>query len=119
MSRAEKIINCPRCNKRCLATETTRPDARPLRKALKGMCLECCVSALFQDIGENGMGHALPPDFDPNGLRLPHIQRQFARVLEVGMSEANMDEIDWDEVIANWELPFPGKIKTAAPRRLF
>lgn len=106
----DKIVNCPRCQKRCLAGPDGNQEARPLRRARKGMCLECCVSGIFQSNSmERGIGFALPKNFDPEGLRLPHIQEQFSRVLQVGMSEANLEDIDWDEVIANWGLPFPKK----------
>lgn len=54
------------------------------------------------------MGHALQPDFDPEGLKLPHIQQAFARVLAVGASELTMQEINWDQVIAKWNLPVKG-----------
>ena len=36
--------------------------------------------AFFQEEGDRGIGFALPPNFDPEGLRRPHIQRQFVRV---------------------------------------
>jgi hypothetical protein len=48
------------------------------------------VAGFFQDEdGQRGIGFALPENFDPEGLRLPHLQELFARV------------------IANWHLPFP------------
>jgi hypothetical protein len=47
---------------------------------------------------------ALPPNFDPEGLRRPHIQRQFVRVLEAGGSELAMQEIDWTKVIEKWKV---------------
>jgi hypothetical protein len=94
---------CTRCGKQCVAEKSTKPAARPFRKALKGFCAACAVCLLLQD--PDGLGYALPPDFDPAGLKLPHIQAQFARVLHVGQSELPMDQIDWDEVIAKWNLP--------------
>ncbi len=108
----QKIVNCQRCNKRCIGMKSQRPEARPFKHALQGLCTECIVSQFFQNAdNEEGIGFALASaeNFTPEGLRLPHIQEQFRRVLEVGMSELIFDEIDWDEVIANWDLPFPGK----------
>jgi hypothetical protein len=61
---------------------------------------------LFQDV-DGGLGFALPDDFDPEGLRLPHIQEQFARVLSVGESELTMEQINWDAVIGKWRLNEP------------
>ena len=78
-------------------------SARPFRRAKCGFCTPCAVCSFFQDENENhGIGFALPLDFDPQGLLLPHIQRQFARVLEVGNSELTMEEIDWGKVIEKW-----------------
>jgi hypothetical protein len=64
----------------------------------------CAVCAFFQEEGDRGIGFALPPNFDPEGLRRPHIQRQFVRVLEAGGSELAMQEIDWTEVIEKWKV---------------
>jgi hypothetical protein len=62
----------------------------------------------FQDV-ENGLGHALTPRFDPQGLRLPHIQEHFRRVLAAGGSELTIEEIKWEEVIRKWRLPAPAR----------
>ncbi|NIA15163.1 MAG: hypothetical protein GWP08_13910 [Nitrospiraceae bacterium] len=40
----------------------------------------------------------------PDCLRLPHIQDQFAAVLATGKSDVNPDEIDWERVIALWDI---------------
>ena len=66
----------------------------------------------FQDTNENrGIGFALPAGFDPQGLKLPHIQKQFERLLSVGASELTMDEIDWDEVIRKWCLSEESEVR--------
>jgi hypothetical protein len=66
--------------------------------------VSCVVVRFFQDDGACGIGHALPPDFDPEGLKLPHIQQQFAQMLAIGCSELTMAQIDWDKVIAKWSI---------------
>lgn len=66
------------------------------------MCAACIVCYFFQD--ESGIGFALPPNFDPEGLKLPHIQAQFARVLLVGESELPADRINWGDVIRKWHI---------------
>jgi hypothetical protein len=110
------VVLCQRCAKRCRAGKG-RADSRPFRKAERGMCLECCVCALFQRPTDGdaalptALAMAVERGFKPEDLRLPHIQETFARLLNVGKSEATMEEIDWDEVIANWPLPFPGDKK--------
>jgi transcriptional regulator with XRE-family HTH domain len=39
----------------------------------------------------------------------PVIQAQFAKLFEVGQSDASVGEIDWESVVRNWDLPFPKK----------
>ena len=104
-----------------LRFRSEKPEARLFKKSLKGACLECTVAALFHDVGENGIGHVLPKNFNPESLRLPHLQSQFARMMDVGNSEADFSEIDWDEVIANWHLEFSAsqKVSRRHGKRLF
>jgi len=40
-------------------------------------------------------------------LRNPNIQRQFAAILQTGGSELSYEEIDWETVITQWDMPFP------------
>jgi hypothetical protein len=96
--------NCLRCNAPAKSKASTDSSSRPFRKALKGYCAACVVVRFFRGDVDTGIGFALPPDFDPQGLLLPHIQRQFERVLAVGNSELLASEIDWHEVIRKWAL---------------
>ena len=96
---------CQRCGDRCQASPANpSSDARPFRRAAKGNCAACAVCLFFQGDVDHGIGHALPPNFDPEGLKLPHMQAQFARVLAVGRSDLGMDEINWDAVIRKWNI---------------
>ena len=99
-----KVTRCIRCGDSGQGTSNSDSKARPFRRAARGFCTPCAVCAFFQD-SERGIGFALPPDFDPEGLRLPHIQQQFARVLAVGRSELTIEQIDWDKVIEKWSVP--------------
>lgn len=99
------LSQCTRCGDPGRASVGS-DTARPFRKALRGLCTPCAVCSFFQE-EENGLGFALPANFDPEGLRLPHIQQQFARILTAGNSELGMEEIDWARVIQKWEIvPF-------------
>ncbi len=100
----KKLTKCKRCGCEAIAEITSQPNARPFRKALRGYCIPCVVVRFFQGDEENGIGFALPLNFDPQGLKLPHLQAQFARVLTVGHSELGIEQIDWDQVIAKWRL---------------
>ncbi len=109
-------------------------SARPIRKWLpaRGYCPNCAITEFI--LGTPSMSQIVsgsmspkPPGMDaalyermaaderqrasqfPEAFRLPHIQEAFASMLRVGECEA-VEEIDWDEVIANWDLPFPRKM---------
>jgi hypothetical protein len=98
-----KTALCKRCGVPGRGEPNPDSTARPFRKAACGHCTACAVVLFFQD--EDSMGLALPPDFDPEGLRLPHVQQQFAKVLAVGNSELQFADIDWGEVIRKWRMP--------------
>jgi len=34
--------------------------------------------------------------------------------MKVGLADAKPDEIDWDRIVENWDLPFKKKIKSSA-----
>ena len=40
-------------------------------------------------------------------LKNPTIQKQFAEILQAGGSELLAENIDWETVINQWDLPFP------------
>lgn len=125
--------NCERCGVRLkIATEQT-PDARLLRKSLtaEGFCVNCCLTEWLQitepinDLLRSprcrtcgGMKYpkvfdkmcfCQPPQFPSIGemLDMPQIRECIGQLLLAGKSDAKFGEIDWLEVAANWDLPFP------------
>ena len=99
-------LSCVRCGRLCQSGESGNPEARPFRRAQEGLCENCVVVQFL-----------LCDDLEPlrigllrNGIEVlknPAIQKQFAKILEVGGSELPMDRIDWDMVINQWDLPWP------------
>jgi len=97
---------CVRCGKPCQPGENKNPAARPFRKAKKGLCGDCAVTRFL-----------LCDELEPlrigllrNGIEVlknPAIQKQFASILKVGESELPFNEINWDTVISQWDLPWP------------
>lgn len=77
-------------------------DAKVFRRAHVGECTECHTVLLIQRLA-NMYG---PDTFRglPESLRLPHVQEQFAAVMREGKSDATPDMIDWDRVIAVWDI---------------
>ncbi len=110
------IVTCLRCGDPCFACPEGNPIARPFRKASHGLCAACIVCECFQGDADFGLGFALPSGFEPEGLRLPHLQKQFARVLAVGRSELRMEDVDWDQVIQKWGIVGPSGGRRGRPR---
>ena len=126
--------NCVRCAKRCRVAERRNPNANLFVKGDQKtgrFCAECVLVDFFKNsehgpssaFGKEYFDHSLPqPEwrrecgdsdrrFDPECLRLPHFQSMLRAILAAANSqygaELSFDEIDMDEVIANWHLPFP------------
>ena len=79
-------------------------------KSPKGLCVNCAV--------HNWMRNTYPVNLllaqsGPRGLALPHIQEQFAGIMKSRCSDAVPDEIGWQAIIDNWDLPFPTKLKSS------
>jgi hypothetical protein len=111
-----EIGNCGRCHIRLRVSDTPPdPKARLIRLSDKpeGLCLNCCVTqfikaseasdVLLRALEDGAKAAKIVPPQDV--LRLPHIQKQFGQLMKVGFSQANPQDIDWLEVIANWDLP--------------
>jgi hypothetical protein len=107
---AGQVRNCLRCAARCVVAETRNDAARVVSHADgDGLCHNCIVTQTLKSISL--MHSAILPAGTTwqSALRLPHIQEQFSRLLVAGKADLCGDQIDWDEVAANWDLPMPGK----------
>lgn len=98
--------SCIRCNQPCRPGKNINPEARPFRLAQRGLCENCVVTQFL-----------LSDDVEPlrngilrNGievLRTLAVQEQFAAILKVGDSELLAEQIDWNTVVEQWDIPFP------------
>ncbi len=104
------ITNCQRCGVRCQVGSPKNPNAKMLRRSKepKGICVNCAVHDWLRNTYPCNM---LLAQSGPRALALPHIQEQFTGIMRVGMADAMPDEICWELIIENWELPFSHKIK--------
>lgn len=112
-----QTTNCIRCGVRCRKKQGS-DNAKLLRHTTSdiGYCVNCGTTSFLMSLDViSSSGRGAKP-FDPECLRLPHIQEQFIAVMAAGKADARPDEIDWLEVIANWHLPFPEK---RGHRRMF
>jgi hypothetical protein len=80
-------------------------NARYLRhaKAPEGYCASCAVAEWLFVMGLRET--SIP---NPDVLRLPHVQEQMAVILKSAHADMVPAEIDWEHVIAHWNLPFAG-----------
>ena len=104
---------CQRCGIRCRVDSSGNPDAKMLRRSdkPKGLCVNCAVHDFLRNTYPCNM---LLAESGPGSLAHPHIQEQFAGIMRVGLADAMPDEIDWDLIIENWDLPFPHKMKPSS-----
>ena len=92
---------CQRCGKECQGG-IGNPEARLLKRGQKGYCADCALTAFLKN--ETPFEYAV----QNNGieiLRDKNIRLQIAQLLIAGKSDATIDEIDMERVIANWNLP--------------
>ena len=106
----ETIVHCERCGLRCRAGVGS-PKAKMLRRAVKGFCVNCAVHDWLRNTYPINMQLA---ESGPGILVHPHIRELFADIMRVGCADANPDEINWNLINENWELPFPNKVKPRA-----
>ncbi len=105
--------NCERCGARLKVDTPRSSNAKMLRRSKepKGLCINCAV--------HDWLRNTYPPNIilaqsGPKVLLFPHIQEQFAEIMKIGFADAKPDEIVWERIVENWDLPFPGKLKTSS-----
>lgn len=100
-------IPCTRCGKLGQAGPPPNPEGRLMvyaQTAKNALCADCTATAFIKSTetlmyGVNLHGSKILLD--------PRIQQQFAKLMAVGKADATPEEIDWQRVVDNWELPIP------------
>jgi hypothetical protein len=98
------VCSCDRCGRPCQVAPDRNPDARLLRKSAvpKGLCVDCATTEWLLNTYPCNL---LLDQSGPDVLRHGAIQEQFAAIMISGNADARPDEINWERVIANWDLP--------------
>ena len=111
----QKTVECKRCGQRCKVSGPPGKKAKMLRhsKEPKGLCVNCAVHDWMRNTYPVNMLLAQSRS-GPKSLLCPHIQEQFAGIMRVGFADAKPDEIDWQKIVDNWDLPFKNKVKGTA-----
>jgi len=107
-------MNCSRCGELCKLAHTATKDARLLKHAIRpetrGFCPDCAVTDFFK----NQSQLAMLLEMNPTGKAMlldARIQQQFASILQTGNADAKPEEINWQRIYENWELPSPKAAK--------
>jgi hypothetical protein len=106
-------VPCARCGYPCRLPPASSPNARILRGATSvlGVCPSCHVTAFLQD-PELPFRESIEKHGVAETLRLPHVQRGVNEIARAGQADIPGEAVDWERVIANWDLPHP-----QAPKR--
>jgi|SRR5579884_1147123 len=103
------IVHCSRCGIPCKLADAATEDARLLKHATRpetsGYCIDCGVA----DFMKNHTQLARIMEMNPLGKQMlldPRAQQQFAALMREGKADARPEEINWQRVYDNWELPF-------------
>lgn len=111
-------IACERCGRLCRTAPTRNDNARLLRYAAadakNGLCANCGMT-LFIRHGD-GLGLIFRDEPDPGIFAARHVQESLERLMFVGNADARPEEIDWQTVIAQWDLPFKADVMRS-PRK--
>ena len=104
---------CLRCGAACKVAPVPGSTATMLKRGRtpKGLCVNCAVHDWLRNTYPANL---LLARSGPKSLAHPHIQEQFAGLMTMAGSDARPDEIDWERIVANWDLPFPTKLKPSA-----
>jgi len=76
-----------------------------------GLCVNCAVHDWLRNTYPLNI---LLAQSGPKVLLFEHIQKQFTEIMRIGFADAKPDEIDWQSIVDNWELPFLKKMKPSS-----
>lgn len=98
---------CTRCGKLGRTGPQPNPEGRLMvyaQTAENALCADCAATAFIKIVETMMWG------IEKNGVEMllnPTVQQSFAEVMKVGRADATPEEIDWQRVVENWELPVP------------
>ena len=102
------VTPCQRCSMPLRVGRPPSTEAQLLRRSSTGVgvCPTCAVRKWLEAF----MGDA-HPNLKPEHLLLPHVREQFIVIMRVGNADAKPDEINWQKLVDEWDLPIPGARK--------
>jgi len=110
------VVYCSRCGAPGKLADSATEDAKLLKHATRpetsGFCVDCAVTDFFKN--RSPLAELL--SMNPLGTKMlldPRVQKQFAGLMQAGNADAKPEEINWQRVVENWDLPFPTKRRKA------
>ena len=99
---------CARCGLRCRVASDRNPNAKMLRKSAvpTGLCATCAAHDWLRNTYPTNM-ILNESQHGPRILLSPSIREQFAEIMRGQNADAKPDEINWNLMIENWDLPWP------------
>ena len=99
---------CLRCTRPCEVSPPTAPPGRLLTRSASpsGLCPNCAVRTFLAATPLARLAETSPAG--PAAFLVPHVQAQFVQLMARGGAQMRPDEIDWEAVVAQWDLPLPG-----------
>jgi hypothetical protein len=106
MSEEIRFARCQRCNLSMrVRVQAGNPDALLMRHSEtgEGLCASCAATEFLYRYDH------IKSSIDGKRelLLWDAAQRQFASLMQAGHADAKPEEINWQAVHDNWELPFP------------
>ena len=110
------VVYCSRCGAPGKLADSATDDAQLLKHATRpetsGFCVDCAVTDFFKN--RSHLAELLA--MNPLGTKMlldPRVQQHFSGVMQAGNADAQPEEINWQRVVENWDLPFPTKRRKA------
>ncbi len=98
------MASCNRCGVQLRVSESRREDSAPFRRSLttKGVCPDCVMTQFLYNT------YPINWQLDERGPELllhPMIREAFLSSGVMERCEMSIDEVNWERVVANWNLP--------------
>ena len=105
--------NCERCRRSCRVAPKRNKDAKMLRTSAvpKGLCVNCATHDWLRNTYPVNM---ILDGSGPKILLHEHVRKQFSDIMRAANADAKIDEINWNLIVENWELPWRHKVKLSA-----
>lgn len=114
---AGKVTTCDRCGNHCRVAERRNPDSKPFRlsEKPKGVCANCVVTQfLYNTYPVNLQIDEAGPEL----LLKPGIREAFLSSGLLDDCDLDMREVNWNDVVANWEKPVKTVLTGQNPYRM-